>query len=145
MLIAHEHLRGGPVDGVACDLAELRWIVRVDGAPAAHHTLRGWAAPGAMAAALRAPLPRWSATYATWARELEWTADVRPRVLRDTDDCARGLGVEESAAALVVRERGRGAPDIRVEHDLVVLVRYVELAAPAWRTVCRPVRWPSGA
>jgi hypothetical protein len=113
-----------------CHITELRWIVEVEGVPAGHHTLRGPVGPPV----LQAPLPRWSATRAAWARELSWAVDVRPRVLRAGDAWAAALGIDETAGALVVRETGSGPGAVRVEHELVLLVRFAELAAPTWRT-----------
>ena len=68
-----------------------------------------------------------------WARDLDWTVEVRPRVLRAHDVWAVPLGVTEGAAALVVREHGTAGSGTVVDHELVVLVAYAELAAPAWR------------
>ena len=115
---------------IAEAITELRWLITVDGAPAAHHTLH---ISGDVPIALPHPLPRWGVASDPWARDLDWTVEVRPRVLRAHDAWAVALGVTEGAAALVVREHGTAGPGTVVDHELVVLVEHAELAAPAWR------------
>ena len=115
---------------IAEAITELRWVISVDGVPAAHHTLRS---SGDVPVALPHPLPHWGVAADPWARDLAWTVEVRPRVLRAHDAWAAALGVTEGAAALVVREHGTAGTETVVDHELVVLVEYAELAAPAWR------------
>ena len=122
---------------IAEAITELRWLISVDGVPAAHHTLRsGGEAP----VAPPHPLPHWGVAADAWARDLEWRVEVRPRVLRANDPCAGALGVTEGAAALVVREHGESGSETVIDHELVVLVGYAELAAAAWRPRLAAVR-----
>jgi hypothetical protein len=117
-----------------CRDLELRWVVTVDEAPAAHHTLRITGHEPGRAGFLGAPLPRWSATTAAWAADLRWELDVRPRVLRSTDPFAPGLGVTGTAAALVIVEQGSTPAGARVEHELIVLAVFADHALPrGWR------------
>jgi hypothetical protein len=125
MLIALDHPVRAPEH---CHDLELRWLASVNGAPAAHHTLRSSQADALTALVLRGPLPRWSATAAAWGGSMRWSVEVRPRVLRDTDPCAAELGVTETAAALVIVERGTGPAGVRVEHELVVLAAFASAA-----------------
>lgn len=110
---------------------ELRWLVSVNGAPAAHHKLRSREADVLTALLLRGPLPRWSATAGAWDGFMRWTVEVRPRVLRSTDPYADQLNVTCSAAALAIAELGTGPAGIRVEHELVVLAEFVSAAGIA--------------
>jgi hypothetical protein len=109
---------------------EIRWLVRVAGSPAWHHTLRVSAPDVTDAGLLGTPLPRWRAASAAWASHLGWRLEVRPRVLRSTDTIAESLGVTDTAAALVILEQGRGQTGIRVDHELVVLAVFADQALP---------------
>jgi hypothetical protein len=121
---------------------ELRWLVSLDGAPAAHHTLHIDVPNAAEGRFLRASLPCWSATTAAWASGLRWSLQVRPRVLRSTDPFAAVLGVTDTAAALVIAEQGSGPPGVHVEHELIVLAGFAEQALPSgWQQrASRPAR-----
>lgn len=143
MLIALDHATTPHLAPVRddCRGLELRWVQRVDGEPAGHHVLRAMAV-GADELIRRVALPRWSATTVTWPAPLRWSATVHPRVLRATDPCADRLGVTDTAAALVICERGRtvnGA--VVVEHELIALARYTDEAL----RLPRPVAWSAAA
>lgn len=135
MLIALDHPVRAPDH---CHDLELRWLASVNGAPAAHHTLRSTHADALTALVMRGPLPRWSATAAEWGGSLRWSVEVRPRVLRGTDPGASELNVTETAAALVIVERGTGPAGISVEHELVVLAAYASAATRAPAQHARP-------
>ena len=115
-----------------CQGLELSWLVRENGSVAAHHTLRALT-DGADALLRQAALPDWSATLSPWASALRWSTEVLPRVLRRTDPCAERLGVTDTAAALVILERGGGAAGVSVEHELIVLARFADRVLPSAR------------
>jgi hypothetical protein len=140
MLIAVDNraARPSPPETDDCHGLELRWLARVDGALAGHHTLRALS-DDAEGFLRRAPLPRWSARTAPWGATLRWSEEVRPRVLRSTDAFAERLGVVDTAAALVIAESGRDLSGaVIVEHELIVLAAYAGQAL-----VCGGPRHPS--
>jgi hypothetical protein len=110
LLLVDNRPAPAPLTRGDCDGLELSWLARVHGEPAGHHVLRV-VGEGSHDLLRGAAPPRWSATTSPWAAALLWSSEVLPRVLRHTDAYAQRLGVEDTAAALVIVERGSNAKE----------------------------------
>jgi hypothetical protein len=127
----------GPAVTIHDRCVELRWIVRVDGRPAAIHTLRSRGEHGRTLVS-GASLPPWSSARLL-APALHWSSDVRPRVLRPTDRTP-GFELDDTAPAISIHERGLDPDGVQLEHDAIILADFVAYAQAMLEVTRRPAR-----